>query len=302
MSNDEAIVGRRRMAGPPIELRRVPQWLVWRSVERFGRPTKVPFHPRTRRAADVRDPDARVTYSAAKRAVLAHGFAGVGFVFTLGDPYCGIDLDRALDANGNLLPWAAPIVRGLATYAEVSPSGGGVKLFCRASLPRDDADELVRHRSSGHGDAGDGMIEMYDADRFFTVTGRTLRGLHDVCIEDRQAEVETLHRGLFAAKPTPAVARNLPPINATDEQILARAFAATNGAKFARLWAGDASDYAGDESARDAALCACLSFYTRDEHQIERLVSRSGCARDKWNDRPDYRLRTIRFVLSAKLA
>ena len=302
MSNDKAIEERRRMAGPPIELRRVPQWLVWRSVERFGRPTKVPFHSRTRRAADVRDPDARVTYSAAKRAVHVHGFAGVGFVFTRDDPYCGIDLDRALDANCTLLPWAAPIVRRLATYAEVSPSGRGVKLFCRASLLRDEVDDPVRHRSSGHGDAGDGMIELYDANRFFTVTGSTLCGSHETRIEDRQAEVEALYRKLFAAKPTPTVVRNRPPIDATDEQILARAFAATNGEKFARLWAGDASDYAGDESARDAALCACLAFYTRDEHQIERLVSRSGCARDKWNDRPDYRLRTIRFVLSAKLA
>lgn len=302
MLDDQRIDARRRMAGPPIELRRVPQWLVWRSVERFGRPTKVPFHPRKGRPADVRDSDALVTYSAARRAVRANAYAGVGFVFTSGDPFCGIDLDRALDDNGELLPWAAPIVRRLVTYAEISPSGRGVKLFCRASLPRDDTHGLVRHRSSGHGNAGDGMIELYDADRFFTVTGRTLRDLDDARIEGRQAEVEALHRELFAGKPTPIVVRSLPPIDLSDEQILARAFAATNGAKFARLWAGDASDYAGDESARDAALCACLSFYTRDEHQIERLVSRSGCARDKWNDRPDYRLRTIRFVLSAKLA
>ena len=96
--DDENTARRRHLkAGPPIELRRVPQWLVWRSVERFGRPTKVPFHPRTRRPADVRDPDAQVTYSAARRAVIAGGFAGVGFVFTRNDPFCGIDLDRALD-------------------------------------------------------------------------------------------------------------------------------------------------------------------------------------------------------------
>lgn len=302
MSDNNVRQRRGVTAGPPIELRRVPQWLVWRSVERFGWPTKVPFHPRKCRPADVRDPDARVTYSAALRAARAGGFAGLGFVFTRDDPFCGIDLDRALDAHGVLMPWAAPIVRRLATYAEVSPSGRGVKLFCRASLPRDENGTPVRNRSSGHGDAGDGMIELYDADRFFTVTGRFLPDAERADIEDRQAEVESLHRELFAQKPRPVVVRTLPLIDVTDEQILARAFAATNSAKFARLWAGDASDYAGDESARDAALCACLSFYTRDEHQIERLVSRSGCAREKWNDRPDYRLRTIRFALSARIA
>jgi primase-polymerase (primpol)-like protein len=76
--------------------------------------------------------------------------------------------------------------------------------------------------------------------------------------------------------------------------------AAANAAKFARLWKGDASDYGGDESARDAALCACLAFYTRDPLQLERLVTRSGCRRDKWDARPDYRERTIRFALAAR--
>jgi len=289
-----------RITGPPSALRRVPQWLVWRIVERHGRATKVPFNSRTGRAADVRDAGAWNTYSIARRACRIGGYVGVGFVFTRHDSFCGIDLDRALDDRGNLLAWAEPIVRRLATYTEVSPSGRGVKLFCKAVLPRsvrDDGESYVRHRRSGMGADGNGVIEMYDSDRFFTVTGRSLPVMARAAVSSRQCAVEALHQKLFAERPRAAKPIELR-FQASDDAILNRALTAANGSKFARLWAGDASAYDGDESARDAALCACLAFYTTDARQIERLFARSGCLRPKWDARPDYRERTIRFALS----
>jgi putative DNA primase/helicase len=291
----------RLTGGPPIALRRVPQWLVWRFVERNGRTTKVPFNSRTGRAADVRDAAAWSTYSTARRACRAGGYTGIGFAFTRHDPFCGIDLDHAIDGHGNPLAWAGPIVRRLATYAEVSPSGRGVKLFCRATLPRTGEKTgdrgYTRHRRSGMGDDRSGIVELYDVNRFFTVTGHRLSSTAYATVANRQAEVESLHRELFAVrshrvKPTDCR------FDASDEAILKRALAAANGAKFAKLWAGDASAYNGDESARDAALCACLAFYTSDPFQIERLFARSGCLRPKWETRSDYRERTIRFALS----
>lgn len=188
--------------GPPTALRRVPQWLVWRFAERNGRSTKVPFNSRTGRAADVREAAAWSTYSMARSARRAGGCTGVGFVFTRHDPFCGIDLDNAIDEQGNLLAWASSIVRRLVTYAEVSPSGRGVKLFCCATLPRTGENTgdgtYTRHRRSGMGADGNGIVELYDADRFFTVTGRRIAGAAYATVADRQAEVERLHRELFA--------------------------------------------------------------------------------------------------------
>src|SRR5262245_40290125 len=42
---------------------------------------------------------------------------------------CGADLDSSLDQYGALAPWAAPILAILQTYAEISPSGLGLKAF-----------------------------------------------------------------------------------------------------------------------------------------------------------------------------
>lgn len=295
---------RDQSAGAPRELQAVAQWVVWRWEMRNGQRTKVPCDATTGRRADVRDPAAWSSYAAARRALKQSGerFAGVGFVFTPLDPFCGIDLDNAVDEHsGELLPWSRPIVERLATYTELSPSGRGVKLFLRGRLPaRGDSAAgggRLRHSRRGFGEDGRGSVEVYDERRFFTVTGRRVVEPPAVsAVADRHAELEAWYRELF-----PEPARRLTAARAAavldDDVVIQRAMRAANGSKFARLWAGDASAYAGDKSARDAALCACLAFYTRDPRQIERLVSRSGCARAKWEERPDYRERTVRFAL-----
>jgi hypothetical protein len=76
----------------------------------------------------------------------------------------------------------------------------------------------------------------------------------------------------------------------SDEALLARARAARNGPKFARLWSGDVSGYTRadgtpDASAADQALCNMLAFYTRDRLQIDRLFRLSGLVRPKWDER-----------------
>ena len=50
------------------------------------------------------------------------------------------------------------IIAALDTYTEISPSGTGVKMIMRGTLP-------PKHRRIGD-------IEMYCAGRFFTITGR----------------------------------------------------------------------------------------------------------------------------------
>ena len=165
------------------ELAHRPQWVAWEHEPRSVRTTKVPYSPRRGCCADVTDPSQWATHEEARRFQLENGLAGVGFVFCADDPYAGVDLDHCRDPQtGELEPSAERIIRQLDSYTEVSPSGTGVKIWVRARLPGD------RNRT--------GHIEIYDRARFFTVTGQHLPGT-PTTIEDRQAQLDDLYRGLF---------------------------------------------------------------------------------------------------------
>jgi hypothetical protein len=88
-------------------------------------------------------------------------FCGIGRVITEDEPYCGVDLDDVLDPEtGELEPWAGIILDRLKSYAEISPSGRGVKVWVRALL-------VTRsYKKPG--------LEIYSRARYFTTTGVTL--------------------------------------------------------------------------------------------------------------------------------
>jgi hypothetical protein len=83
------------------------------------------------------------------------------------------------------------------------------------------------------------------------------------------------------------------------EDILARMFAATNGAKVRALYDGDLSQHDNDASKADAALCAHLAFWSgKDASVMESLWLASPLgARTKTQTRKDYRDRTIRAAI-----
>ena len=109
-------------------------------------------------------------------------------------------------------------------------------------------------------------------------------------IEER---TEALRRIIERELPAKAPPRNTAPratvdaeITQDDETLLKIAFGSKNGASIERLFHGDVSDYAGDQSAADLALCAHLAFYTgRDSGRMDRLFRRSGLYRPKWDER-----------------
>ena len=140
----------------PAELRSIPQWVVWKHVERDGKKTKIPFQI-TGVPASSTNPRHWGTFEQAC-TVAARGYDGVGYVFT--SDYVGIDLDGALDEHGNPLPWAERWIDRLrTTYCEISPSGQGVKAWIKGTVPSSVATRTV---------------EIYGTKRFFTVTGRSI--------------------------------------------------------------------------------------------------------------------------------
>lgn len=272
----------------PAELRERRQWVGWRLRQRPGapKPTKQPLNPRDGALASTTDP---ATWGTFEEALKCPGTAGVGFVFTRDDPYVGIDLDGCRNPEtGALEKWAADIVAQLASYTEVSPSGTGVHVIVRGSLPG------TRRRK--------GPIEMYAEGRYFTMTGNRLADTPQE-IAERSAELNALHEGVFEEN---AAADDRPkPIHArlTDDELVRRAQSAANGAKFLALWSGDVTGY-DSQSEADLALCGLLAFWTGpDQARIDRLFHQSGLMRPKWDERhgaTSYGERTIATALAGR--
>ena len=110
------------------------RWVAWVNEERDGKPTKVPYGARGKRA---KANDAKTWISRAeaegrtKNLVNGQG-GGIGIQLgDLGDGrwLAGVDLDTCIDTDGCLAPWAEKILGELPTYAETSPSGIGIKAF-----------------------------------------------------------------------------------------------------------------------------------------------------------------------------
>lgn len=152
----------------PAELKARDQWVVWRQEARGGKPTKVLYQARhPDKKAKVNDPATWASHEEAVRAAGREGIAGIGYVFSEEDPYCGVDLDRCLREDGRDEEWARPFLAALgATYGEVSPSGRGVKFIARGRL------DGGGKRRNGYGADKAGAVEIYDRGRFFTITGR----------------------------------------------------------------------------------------------------------------------------------
>jgi putative DNA primase/helicase len=146
-------------ANIPEPMKTYRHWLCWRLEERDGKPTKIPYDPLTGRHASSTDSRTWRSFEEALAAMEVGAYDGLGFVFSSGDPYTGIDLDGCRDPEtSELEPWAAAIVAESEGYAEASPSGTGVHIIVRGKAPN-------KKR---------GRVECYSERRFFTMTGRAL--------------------------------------------------------------------------------------------------------------------------------
>ncbi|WP_302081361.1 phage/plasmid primase, P4 family [Salinibaculum rarum] len=297
------------------------QWVAWRYRFDTDRDewTKVPVDPNTGEFAKSTDQD---TWTSFSDAVAYHDRTrtntdGVGFVVHDGEDVVGFDLDDCRDQDtGSLEQWAEDVLDTVPTYAEVSPSGTGLRLFGLGDVP----DGGTRNDVDG----AEGHLEMYETGRYLTVTGHALdktpadvRRVGDYITTVHADYIIDDEPGVEEPKPpddggvqsdSPDVnhrvdIRDMGPSNAaselSDDELLNKAKNAENGEKFTLLWSGDISDYPSHSEA-DLALCGLLAFWSGgDRQRINRLFRRSDLYREKW-DRDDYRKRTIDKTLSGR--
>lgn len=243
----------------PEELKALPQWVVRRG--------KVPINPHTGGGAKAGKPDTWGTFEQAVQA--SAGYDGVGFEFH-NNGIVGVDLDHVIDpVTGEVDPAALEAVERLNSYTEYSPSGTGLHIYVRGKIP-------VSGKRSG-------PREMYQAGRYFTVTGKPFGESRPLA--DRPNEIEALFSEWFPEdKPTQpqqtGFTLDFGGSGLSDTAIIKRIRDKAPG-----LWDGTKTGY-NSHSEADIALCNMLAFWCkRDLVQMDRLFRQSGLMRNKW-DRP----------------
>ena len=259
----------------PEDMKQDPSWVLWRYVERDGKPTKEPYQASRRRAKT----DTPRTWTTFEKALEAYErddfFNGVGFVFHEGNPYAGADIDDVTEDQAE--EW----LDRFDSYAEMSPSGNGLHIIIKADLR-----EGTNRR---------GLGELYSSGRFFTMTGNVVR---DLPVRDAQDAAEEYYAYLRKDDQKPPDQRapaSFDSPDLEDSEILRLLEDATNGHEFAMIYAGLGDFPSGSE--RDLSLANRIAFYTQDAAQIERIMRGSGCAREKWDKHRTYLRDTVRKAI-----
>ena len=270
------------LARVPAELKAEARWVCWRREERGGKATKLPVCAANGRMAKSTDPATWATFEDAVAAVGRWRCDGVDFVFGSDRAYTGLDLDHVIE-GGVLDPEYRWVVEEAGTYTEVSPSGDGLHLIFRGAKPQG-------AERSRKGQPGGRVVEMYDHDRYFTVTGNVFEG-HGA-VGANPDVVERAYRTWIEPEARPLqprlddAVRESSPGDMGDDVLVERMLANRSGGDIRALLAGDCSAQGGDHSAADMALCSHLAFWCAgDAARMDRIFRRSGLMRDKRDSR-----------------
>jgi putative DNA primase/helicase len=143
---------------------KLQRWAVWKAEPRPDKPgkfNKAPRSPRTGHKIGANQPELFGTYDEAKDAYESGRYTGIGVLLT-GNGIVGFDIDdyvTTFSDKPEVQVWVEQAISDKTNpaYAELSPSGKGLRLFIRGMLPD-------KGRKQGN-------LEVYDNERFLTLTG-----------------------------------------------------------------------------------------------------------------------------------
>lgn len=255
----------------PEELKQLNQWILWREeIDDTGKPTKIPYRAIDGRRASVNNPIDWCDFAHSVFSIQRHNASGIGLVVTRSDPYTFVDLDNA-NGDDEIRERQNEIFRTLDSYSEISPSGTGLHIICKAVLP-----ELGRRR---------GKVEIYDNLRFFTFTGNVY---HNAPISERQAQIEAIYATLANPNVSISDASGLEHETYSDELVIEKCNNGETADKFKPLWAGTWNDRYQSQSEGDFALINLISFYSGNAAQTKRLFLQSGLGQRAKSKRSKY--------------
>lgn len=279
------------------ELQERSQWLGFKSeADTRGRLGKTPYSIKGYKAG-VNQPAAWSDFETVREAYNNGEFDGLLFVLTEDDDLFGLDIDHVVHGNKitswtktqrKHLPAGFPeprdIVELVGSYTEVSPSGTGLRIIGRGKL-------------SGSGrKLGD--FEIYDSRRLLSITGHC----HTLSqVVEAQEAIDYLC-DLIPERIGKDLLETLDwadahPLGIRDDQIIRKLKRDLNALA---LWQGKLDGYS-SRSEADLALVNHIAHFTGPYPVIiDRLFRRSKLCRDKWQDREDYRVRTLESALATK--
>jgi hypothetical protein len=268
------------------ELQKQRRWVLWRLETVSGKQTKVPYQPNGRKAM-ANNPATWSTY--AECAAVVSNFSGEGIVLGLVDgvSVIGVDLDKCCDAfEGKFTPESRKIVIALDSYGEYSPNGYGAHVLCLAEFPEE-------YRGVNTGKKGDAVvrpgpdfkqIEIKGSGFYFTLSGRHIAKT-PADLMPRQEQINALCKRVAGMQPKPGVVVS----------------AGSEDEKYHKLMTGDLSDFNGDHSRADLALCNILARKLNNNFfKIDEAWMKSPLYREKL-EREDYRSATIMKAIKGVL-
>lgn len=243
----------------PEELRLLPQWVVWDA-------NKVPHDAKTGNLASVNDRNSWSSFDIAVQN--STNYSGIGFVFSDTDDYSFIDLD---DTKGDqvALNRQIEIYREFDSWSEISPSGKGLHIIVRGSVP------AGRRRS---------FIEVYSSGRYATFTGNVY---NNNPIRECQEQLTRLWQQMGDG-PVAHTMYHDQQEKYNDEEIIRQASNADNGQKFILLQSGVWQGIYPSQSEADFAFIDIVAFYTQNRKQISRLFLASALGQRSKAKRSDY--------------
>ena len=131
-------------------------WCVWQAKQKKGQQAKFDKVPSARGLQlSTKQPERWLTFAQAVAEYLTGGYNGIGKLVLPDEGLIYIDIDGDIDAH----EWLAKF----PTYCELSPSGQGLRLIGRGTIPRDITKPIEMY--AGH------------APRFVTITGHIVEGV-----------------------------------------------------------------------------------------------------------------------------
>ncbi|MCC2381223.1 DNA primase, partial [Bacillus wiedmannii] len=261
----------------PAELKNTPHWILWRSEVRNGKKTKVPYQINGE-MAQSNNKRSWSTFPTIIKFYEQGDYDGIGFMFSKDDPFIGIDIDHCIQ-EGALTSLAEDVIETVNSYTEYSPSGDGIHIIVKGTLP-------LKGPGTGRKNVDLGL-EVYRHGRYFTFTGDCL---DQVPVEDRTDELKVLFEKYLKEKPKPEKKQSTTSFEREDitslsnAELWERMFDSKSGAAIKDLFQGMLIN--GDHSSTDMALCNHLAFWTdKDDAKMDSMFRESSLLREKW-DKP----------------
>ena len=256
----------------PETMKKKNNWLLQRG--------KVPYSPTTRQRTSPASPEGWTSYEEAVTVLQYGDFDGLGFGFLASDGLTFVDIDHCIDEDGVLSDLAEEVLNMFHdSYTEVSQSETGLHIICSGTI------QAAVKRSE---------IEIYSCGRYMAFTGNALTAAEPA---EHQKELDILF-SRYGRQEEPAERTQnafIATETATVEEVINCILKSRQGAKFARLHAGQWEGWTyKSQSEAEMAYFSIVNYFTGGNDELTAAVfAASRLSERQKGQRADYIQRTI---------